>query len=101
MAIDAKVRHCCRYVTGGLPPPWKPPPPPPPRADATSGASTPSAAVANNAIGTLRDMTDPLVQEDDAQGILSWSRKFGQDDKWNFCQDAAPGSAWTLRHGHH
>jgi hypothetical protein len=81
MAIDAKVRHCCRYVTGGLPPPWKPPPPPPPRADATSGASTPSAAV--------------------AQGILSWSRKFGQDDKWNFCQDAAPGSAWTLRHGHH
>src|SRR3954453_9259177 len=60
MAIDAKVRHCCRYVTGGLPPPWKPPPPPPPRADATSGASTPSAAVANNAIVTLRNMTDPF-----------------------------------------
>src|ERR1700677_3690430 len=41
------------------PPPPCMPPPPPPRAETTSGASIANAAVANNAIVTLRNMTNP------------------------------------------
>src|SRR6202795_2201118 len=44
------------------PPPWKPPPPPkPPRAEAASGASMATEAIANNAIIVLRNITHPSV----------------------------------------